>query len=1244
MRFQAKPERGAVIPSRRRRPVALFTFCLAIAATPFALAPVRAQNSGGPVRRVRLIEAAKRGFTSPGGLAYSPRADALVVFGADAQQGLAGAEMRLITMSEDPRASIRLATAVTDPRNLAFDAKAGRLLLLDAPRREFVAIPVRSDGNPDPARQVRFAAERFGVVSPQGLAVGPSGRLFVLDAGGPWLLRIEPDEKGGFETAAVSHLDLAHLGLTDPRGLAFDPTTGHLHVLSAATWTLFEMTEDADLVATRDLSDFGFFDPRGMVFAPSGDATDDPGRVSLYIADAGRRGRDPRISSRASIGSSASRSGGIVELSLIATGAPIAAVTTFTSSLVRTTLTSLWSPPAPDTSDVVYLPASNTLLVIDSEVEEMSIFNNANQWEADLLGQVVDTTDLTPPGGFTNEPTGISVNPANRHLFYSDDQQKKVYEINPGPDGLYHTSDDIRTSFSTSAFGSSDPEDVTYHPGEGVIYLSDGVNAEVYRIAPGPNGIFNGIPPTGDDVVTHFDVSAIVTDPECLTVNTDNNHLYIGGNNDDIIQEISTNGTLLQTINIGAANAFHIGGIGFGPRSTDSGAKSLYVVQRGIDNDQNRNENDGKLFELTLPGGPPVNQPPFVNAGSDQAITYPSSASLDGTVTDDGLPPAGTVTTSWSQVGGPVGVTFGDPNAVDTTASFPSVGTYVLRLTANDSLLSASDDVTVTVSEATQLSVIKRGSIHVSTDASSYSFASFTASNNRLYVAFVSTSTGSGASPAATAVSGAGLTFTEIGTPGGVLYSGTQRRLQAWRALVASGAGTGSIAISLGGTSTSMDAVLLEFNGMDTTGTNGAGAVVQSGTSTATSGTSLTATLAAFASASNRPVAFFNHRASELTTHEPGFTELDDGNHGSPPSGANCEWHASAADTTPSASWSTSAAAGGFALEIKSVPVGPPVNQPPVVNAGPDQSITFPGSASLDGTVTDDGLPPPGTVTTTWSQVGGTPGVTFGNPNAVDTTASFPGIGTYVLRLTADDSLLTSSDDVTVTVGDASGQLSVIKKGAIHVTTDASAYSFASVTASNDRLYVVFLSTSIASGGTAPAATSVSGAGLTFTEIGTPGGVLYSASPGVRRMQAWRALVSAGAATGSITISLGGTSTGMDAVLLELNGVDTSGTNGSGAVVQSATNKATGVNALTVTLPAFASPNNRPVAFFNHRAAEATTHEAGYTELDDGTHGSPPAGAECEWNPSTADATPSVSWATSAAAAGFAIEINANGP
>ena len=93
-----------------------------------------------------------------------------------------------------------------------------------------------------------------------------------------------------------------------------------------------------------------------------------------------------------------------------------------------------------------------------------------------------------------------------------------------------------------------------------------------------------------------------------------------------------------------------------------------------------------------------------------------------------------------------------------------------------------------------------------------------------------------------------------------------------------------------------------------------------------------------------------------------------------------------------------------------------PVNQPPTVNAGPDQNVTLPGAATLSGIATDDGLPSPGTLSTTWSKVSGPGTVTFADASILATTATFSAAGTYVLRLSADDSALQASDELTVTV------------------------------------------------------------------------------------------------------------------------------------------------------------------------------------------------------------------------------------
>src|SRR5207302_324899 len=97
---------------------------------------------------------------------------------------------------------------------------------------------------------------------------------------------------------------------------------------------------------------------------------------------------------------------------------------------------------------------------------------------------------------------------------------------------------------------------------------------------------------------------------------------------------------------------------------------------------------------------PPVNQRPTVNAGSNQTITLPAKAVLNGAANDDGLPVGSTLTTTWSMVSGPGTVTFGNINALSTDASFSAAGNYVLRLTASDGALSTSADVSIIVNPA----------------------------------------------------------------------------------------------------------------------------------------------------------------------------------------------------------------------------------------------------------------------------------------------------------------------------------------------------------------------------------------------------------------------------------------------------------------------------------------------------------------------------------------------------------------
>lgn len=92
------------------------------------------------------------------------------------------------------------------------------------------------------------------------------------------------------------------------------------------------------------------------------------------------------------------------------------------------------------------------------------------------------------------------------------------------------------------------------------------------------------------------------------------------------------------------------------------------------------------------------NFPPQVDAGPGQVLQFPESASLNGVVTDDGLPLSpGEVTTMWSLVDGPAAVLIDDVASLYTAVDFVAAGTYRFRLTASDGDMADYDDVLITL-------------------------------------------------------------------------------------------------------------------------------------------------------------------------------------------------------------------------------------------------------------------------------------------------------------------------------------------------------------------------------------------------------------------------------------------------------------------------------------------------------------------------------------------------------------------
>ena len=378
---------------------------------------------------------------------------------------------------------------------------------------------------------------------------------------------------------------------------------------------------------------------------------------------------------------------------------------------------------------------------------------------------------------------------------------------------------------------------------------------------------------------------------------------------------------------------------------------------------------------------PNVNQAPTVTAGADQSITLPDTATLDGTVSDDGLPQSGSsVTTTWSQVSGPGAVTFGNTNAVDTTATFSDSGIYVLQLTANDGTLTANDEATITVNPTTgQVNTVEIR-ISASSDDAEEKSASGVVVLGSSDLEFVDED-----APQQIV----GMRFNNLSIPQNATITNAYIQFQ-----------TDEVTTNLTDLSIEGEAV---NNAATFTTANG-------NISSRPRTSSVSWSPAPWATVGE---ASLNQRTSNIALI---IQEIVDRQNWSLGNSLGIIITGNGKRTAESYNGDASAAP---LLHVEYT-TGNPINQAPSVSTGPNQTITLPDAVTLNATVSDDGLPQGGSVTTTWSQVSGPGTTTFANVNAVDTTASFSTSGTYVLRLDADDSELSNSDEVTITVTDVS--------------------------------------------------------------------------------------------------------------------------------------------------------------------------------------------------------------------------------
>ncbi|PWT74542.1 MAG: hypothetical protein C5B59_11015 [Bacteroidetes bacterium] len=398
---------------------------------------------------------------------------------------------------------------------------------------------------------------------------------------------------------------------------------------------------------------------------------------------------------------------------------------------------------------------------------------------------------------------------------------------------------------------------------------------------------------------------------------------------------------------------------------------------------------------------PPPNQPPVANAGPNQTITLPTNTvPLDGTKSKD---PDGTISTyAWTQSSGPSTSTITNGNTASAVTAGLIAGTYIFKLVVTD-----NDNATGTA----------------------YDTIVVNPSGNKPPVA------NAGADVTITLpINSVSLNGSASTDPDGTIstYNWTQN----------SGPSTATITNAATATATATNLIQ--------------GTYVFKLTVTDNGGASATDTIIVKVNTAANQPPLANAGADQTITLPTNTANLN-GSASKDPDGtiAAYNWTQSAGPSTATIGNATAATTsvsglvqgtyvfrltvtdnlGATGTDSIIVKVNAAANQPPVANAGSDQTITLPvNTGNLNGSASTD---PDGTIASySWTQSSGPSAATIGNATAASTTATNLIQGTYVFRLIVTDNLgATGTDSVIIHVNAAANQPPIANAGTSQTIT-----------------------------------------------------------------------------------------------------------------------------------------------------------------------------------------------------------------
>src|SRR5262245_41078823 len=244
-----------------------------------------------------------------------------------------------------------------------------------------------------------------------------------------------------------------------------------------------------------------------------------------------------------------------------------------------------------DPSGLAYDAETGSLYLVDSEVDEVTPRGTANMWALNLDGT------LKPNGavslyGYTTEPTGIAFDPATGKMYVTDDDTFKVYVTNVANPSVK------LAEFATKPLGGDDPEDVSFNPVNGHLYIANGADIAHPKIIE--------VDSSGTQVIRNIPLPAVIKDPEAVFYDVAHDVFFVGIENGHDIWMVDHNGNILNDINIFANyrnpvnnGSVNLKGLTLAPSSDpndDPSVMSLYATDFGVSH-----INDGRLFEISNP-------------------------------------------------------------------------------------------------------------------------------------------------------------------------------------------------------------------------------------------------------------------------------------------------------------------------------------------------------------------------------------------------------------------------------------------------------------------------------------------------------------------------------------------------------------------------------------------------------------------------------------------------------------------